>query len=114
MAADNDLQYDENEAIKFIRDYMPENIRDNYTDDEILNVLDMIWDYYEDNGYLEIPAADTDEGLSSSPAADDLLKYVNKMLGKDKLAVVARETLSLFTAMTFIISWRESWLMRNP
>ena len=50
MAADNDLQYDENEAIKFIRDYMPENIRDNYTDDEILNVLDMIWDYYEDNG----------------------------------------------------------------
>lgn len=88
MAADNDLQYDENEAIKFIRDYMPENIRDNYTDDEILNVLDMIWDYYEDNGYLEIPAADTDDGLSSSPAADDLLKYVNKMLGKDKLAVV--------------------------
>lgn len=88
MAADNDLQYDENEAIKFIRDYMPENIRDNYTDDEILNVLDMIWDYYEDNGYLEIPAADTDEGLSSSPAADDLLKYVKKMLGKDKLAVV--------------------------
>ena len=91
MAADNDLQYDENEAIKFIRDYMPENIRDNYTDDEILNVLDMIWDYYEDNGYLEIPAADTDEGLSSPPAA-----------------------VPVVTAMTFIISWRESWLMRNP
>lgn len=88
MAADNDLQYDENEAIKFIRDYMPENIRDNYTDDEILNVLDMIWDYYEDNGYLEIPSDDSGGDVDASPAADDLLKYVKKMLAKDKLAVV--------------------------
>ncbi len=88
MAADNDLQYDENEAIKFIRDYMPENIRDNYTDDEILNILDMIWDYYEDNGYLEIPADDSDDDTGASPAADDLMKYVKKMLAKDKLAVV--------------------------
>ncbi len=88
MAADNDLQYDENEAIKFIRDYMPENIRDNYTDDEILNVLDMIWDYYEDNGYLEIPSDDSAGDVDASPAADDLLKSVKKMLAKDKLAVV--------------------------
>lgn len=47
--ADSDMQYDESEAIKFIRDYMPEDVSGRYSDDEILNILDMIWDYYEDN-----------------------------------------------------------------
>lgn len=47
MAEDNEMRFDEDEAIKFIRNYMPENIRNLYSDDEILNIIDMIWDYYE-------------------------------------------------------------------
>ena len=85
MAAENDMQYDENEAIKFIRDYMPQDIAQRYSDDEILNILDMIWDYYEDNGYLEIP---DDEAGDAAPDVADMIKYINKMLAKDKLAVV--------------------------
>lgn len=86
MADDKELQFDEDEAIKFIRNYMPENIRTLYSDDEILNIVDMIWDYYEQNGMLEISA----DGYSddTDPELPKILDYVNKMLKKDKLAVV--------------------------
>ncbi len=78
--------FDENEAIKFIRAYMPADIASKYDDDEILNIIDMIWDYYEDNGFLEIPA-DDDAG-DEEPQLPQIMEYVNKMLAKDKLAVV--------------------------
>ena len=51
MSEDSFMQYDEAEAVKFIRNYMPEDIRDRYDDDEILNIIDMIWDFYEEQGY---------------------------------------------------------------
>lgn len=84
--ADSDMQYDESEAIKFIRDYMPEDVSGRYSDDEILNILDMIWDYYEDNGYLDISAVD--DADNDSPDMDKIMGYIGKMLDKDKLAVV--------------------------
>lgn len=85
MASDDMLEYDENEAVKFIRKYMPADKSELYSDDEILNVLDMIWDFYEAHGMLEISA---DAGSEPDPDRDAILDYVNKMLRKDKLAVV--------------------------
>lgn len=86
MTDDMDMQYDENEAIKFIRNYMPAEIGERYTDDEILNILDMIWDYYEDHGLLEINVeADT---ANASDELPQLMEYVKKTLMRDKLAVV--------------------------
>ena len=86
MATDNNMEYDEAQAVKFIRDYMPADKRDLYDDDEIINIIDMIWDYYEDNGLLEI-SADYDDD-DQSPELPDIIKYVKKMRAKDKLAVV--------------------------
>ncbi len=72
--------FDENDAIKFIRAYMPENIAAKYSDDEILNIIDMIWDFYEDNGFLEIPA---DDSADAEPELPQIMAYVSKMLAKD-------------------------------
>nr|QTC34683.1 hypothetical protein IL210_00041 [uncultured bacterium]QTC34814.1 hypothetical protein IL214_00038 [uncultured bacterium] len=84
MSEDNNM-FDENNAIKFIRQYMPVDIAMKYSDDEILNIIDMIWDFYEDNGFLEIPA---DDAGDAEPELPQIMAYVNKMLAKDKLAVV--------------------------
>lgn len=84
--ADNEMLYDESDAIKFIRSYMPADISGRYSDDEILNVIDMIWDYYEENGFLDIPADDDDGDVT--PDLSQILAYVSRMLAKDKLAVV--------------------------
>ncbi|MDE7397069.1 MAG: hypothetical protein K2M98_05015 [Muribaculum sp.] len=86
MAEDN-MMFDEQQAVKFIKNYMPADIAQLYSGDEILNIIDMIWDFYEDNGLLEIQSDDDDTTLDK----EKLLDYVNKMLKKDKLAVVDKD-----------------------
>ena len=78
--ADELMAYDEEQAVKFIRSFIPENIRDKYTDDEILLVIDTIWDYYESKGMLEV-SADADEEDETDVAA--LSAYVAKEIKKD-------------------------------
>lgn len=77
--------FDEENAVKFIRESLPEEIREKYTDDEILYVVDIIWDYYEKKGLLSLDNIDTEEELLD---IDDLVKYVKKELAKDKDAVL--------------------------
>ena len=48
------MEYDENIAIKQIRKVLSAESNALYNEDEILNVIDMIWDFYEENGMLEI------------------------------------------------------------
>ena len=47
------MKYDEDDAIKFIRETLPQEVSEKYSDDEILYVIDIIWDWYERNGYLK-------------------------------------------------------------
>ena len=39
---DDMFPYDENDAIKFIRNYIPQEIKDKYSDDDIVYLTDMI------------------------------------------------------------------------
>lgn len=72
--------YDEQAAIDFIRTKLPANSREEYDDDEILNVIDIIWDYYEENGFLDL---DLDDDGPDELSEDDLLAYVKKLIAKD-------------------------------
>lgn len=74
-------EFDENKAISFIRTRLGENRSANYEDDQLLNVIDIIWDFYEENGLLEI---DADEELDEDDILDDLMNYTKRMLSKDK------------------------------
>ena len=80
--ADN-YTFDEDNAVRFIRTTLPEDIRDRYTDDEILYVVDIIWDYYEKKGFLSLDNIETEDELMD---VDDLTKYVKKELVKDNEA----------------------------
>lgn len=53
-----------------------------YDDDQLLNIIDIIFDYYEDNGQLDI---DSDADFD----VDDLIAHVSRMLAKDKGNAVA-------------------------
>lgn len=74
-------EYDEYAAIAEIKKALGEEAAKNYTEDQLLNVIDMIWDFYEENGLLDI---DGDEDMDESDIYDDLLTYVRRMLKKDK------------------------------
>lgn len=73
--------FDEDNAVRFIKKYVGESISSNYSDDEILYVIDIIWDYYEKNGYLSLDASETEEELLDP---DKLVAYVKKEIANDK------------------------------
>ncbi len=73
-------QFDENNALAFIRKYVGDKISGQYSDDELLYVIDTIWDYYERKGFLSLSADFTDEEILDE---DDLIAYVKKTMAQD-------------------------------
>lgn len=82
------MEFDENKAIKLMRKALPADAAAAYDDDQLLNIIDMIWDYYEENGMLEI---DLEDDCEEEDIVSDLTDYVTRMLRKDKGAIVKPE-----------------------
>lgn len=85
------MEFDELAAVSFINSRLEEAGRQTYPDDELLNVIDMIWDYYEENGLLEIDMADDDP----DDVEPEVIDYVSRMLRKDREAAVRPEDIPL-------------------
>ena len=75
------LTFDEDRAIDFIRKAVPQATAERISDDDILYIIDCIWDWYEKNGYLAINADITDE---EEMDVDKLVAYVKKELRRAK------------------------------
>lgn len=87
------MEFDENKAVEYINSQLVAANRKPYDADEVLNVIDMIWDFYEENGLLDIDASD-DEADEEDLTAD-IVEYVRRMLRKDKDAAVRPEDVPL-------------------
>ena len=79
--SDDIMKFDEDDAVNFIRETLPESVSDKYSDDEILYVIDSIWDWHEKNGYLSLDTEVTDDGLLDE---EQLVAYVRKEIRNDK------------------------------
>jgi len=78
-------EYQEKDAVKAMRSALDAEASARISDDELLNIIDIIWDWYEDQGLLDIDAdADTDEDVNTQA----LVAHVRKLLAKDKLSPV--------------------------
>lgn len=83
------MEFDETKAIEYMRRAVGDEISALYTDDQLLNIIDIIWDFYEENGLLDI---DFDEEVDEDEVImDDLLEYARRMLRKDRQAGIAPE-----------------------
>ncbi|MDE6143888.1 MAG: hypothetical protein K2F94_07435 [Muribaculaceae bacterium] len=78
--SDQQYAFDEEDAIKFIRQELTNDENEKYDDDEILFIIDIIWDYYERNGFLSLNADITDDEELN---IDNLVKYVKNEIKKD-------------------------------
>ena len=85
-------EFDENKVVDAINNALTAAGRTPYPDDEILNIVDMIWDYYEENGLLEPDWDDDDE---DEVTLDEIISYVTRMLKKDKGANVSIDDLPI-------------------
>lgn len=74
------MAYDESDAIKYIREKTG-NLLDAYDDDQILNIIDIVWDWQEANGYLEIDADDADDEIDVQALADHAIHLLYKDKG---------------------------------
>ncbi|MFI3240399.1 MAG: hypothetical protein R3Y22_07420 [Bacteroidales bacterium] len=88
MSADDIKVYDEDDALEFIQKFIPQETKGKYSNDDILNLLDIMFDYYEDKGLFDIDLSDDDE---ADIDIDELVKYVQKVLAKDKDNKVAKD-----------------------
>lgn len=77
----NNYVFDEEKALHFIREAVGLKVSDKYSDDDILFIIDTIWDYYENKGFLSLDMNETDEEILDS---DDLINFVKKEVANDK------------------------------
>lgn len=73
-----DSIFDDAEAVKYIQEHLPHDARGKFTDDEVLYISDVIFDFYESNGLL-----DSDEDEEVSIDMEELTAYVMKNAKRD-------------------------------
>ncbi|MBQ8100088.1 MAG: hypothetical protein IJV55_08010 [Paludibacteraceae bacterium] len=82
MNKDNEelMEFDDEQAVRFIWDFIPEEDRTGMTEDDILYVLDVIDDYYEKEGLL-------DDDIAEEAEIDEekMFLFVKKAAQKDNV-----------------------------
>jgi len=96
MNKEEDLQYDDNESVKFIKSHLPESVRDEYSDDDIIYIVDLIYDFYDSKGYMDEDQDEIgDEDASIEFDEDELVAYVLKNASTDGLGKFESEDIAL-------------------
>lgn len=72
--------FDENDAIAFIRNYIPENIKNKYSDNDILLLMDTMYDFYDEEDDDEIYDEDA---VNNEAYINRIVNYVKKAMRKD-------------------------------
>lgn len=88
---DNDnsaLSYDEDDAVRFIQKHLPSEMQGKFSNDEINYVVDIVYDFYEEKGFLN-EAADDESTVEVDE--DELIGYVLKSVKKDKIKPFTEE-----------------------
>lgn len=82
---EDEYKYDEDEAVKFIRRSIPAEVNEQYTNDEILFIIDTIWDYYERIGLTSLDGPITEE---EEVDVEKLTAYVKKEVANDEKLIM--------------------------
>ena len=75
MSEEQDLIYDDEEAVKFIQNYLPLELKEKFSDDDINYIVDLIYEFYDSKGYFD---NDDDDDALVDIDEDELIQYVIK------------------------------------
>ena len=79
MSTNNDeLLYDEDDSVKFIQNYLPQELKGKFSNDDINNSVDLIYDFSDSNGMLD---DDGDDEIEIDE--EEVVNYVIKNAQKD-------------------------------
>ncbi len=88
MNTNDDLIFDDDAAVQFIIKHLPEDIKGKISDDDITYILDVMYDFYEENGFINedtATEADIDE--------EAMFFFIKKTMQKDKVVSLTDEEL---------------------
>ncbi len=83
---DDLLVYDEDDAVKFILNFLPEDSKKSIDDSKIEYVLDVVYEFYDENGLIE-----EDSTEEASIDEEEMFKYILKVSKKDKMQLTEEE-----------------------
>jgi len=73
------FEYDEDGSVAFIKSQLPEGMKNEFSDDEINYIVDLIFEFYEKKGFLHEGEDDNSVEINE----DELFDYVAKNARKD-------------------------------
>ena len=73
---------DDVKAVEFIKNYLPQDLKDKFTDEDLYYILDLIAEYYTSSECLE---AEPDEEGYIDIDLDEVVKYIVKEAEKDEM-----------------------------
>jgi hypothetical protein len=79
--SNEELIYDEDDAVRFIRNYLPQELKEKFNDDDINYIVDLIYEFYDTKGFLDEEARADDENIEIDE--DELISFVVKNAQKD-------------------------------
>ena len=71
------LEYDEDVAVEFIHNRLPQDLKEKFTDDSLYYILDLICEFYEKNDYLDSDDEEKEE--------KELITFIVQQAQKDKV-----------------------------
>ncbi|MCC8146223.1 MAG: hypothetical protein LIO93_07260 [Bacteroidales bacterium] len=86
----DEFLYDDEAAVKFIQNYLPQELKTRFTEDDIYYILDVICDFYEKRDWL----TDDDEEQEEK----ELIEYIIQQAAKDGISEFNPEEIRLFLA----------------
>ena len=73
---------DENDAVEFIANFMPEKLKNKYSDDDILLIIDTMYDFYEKGDEQETLYDEGDDN-NDEFNLNEIVNFVKKSIRKD-------------------------------
>jgi DNA-binding FadR family transcriptional regulator len=88
----DDLGFSETNAIAYIRSSLPKDISESCTNNVILYVIENIWDWYDENGFLSL---DIDDEEDDSIDVQEIVNYIVNRCLKQKELGLSRSAIEL-------------------
>ncbi len=79
--SNEEMIYDEDDAVRFIRNYLPQELKEKFSDDDINYIVDLIYEFYESKGFFDEDAHADDENVDIDE--EELVNFVVKNAQKD-------------------------------
>lgn len=74
------LEFDDDQAVDFIKNYIPIELKSKLNDDDIVYFLDLIADFYQSRGYMEM---EDDDDTVVEIDEDEMVDYIVKNARRD-------------------------------